>query len=111
MGKTVQDILNDYKNGSISDTDIVNDISVADDNIEEVDGFEIIFNAPTIINTKLIFSASITNKTGVMFNGNMQLSANVSNEDPKTVKFILETIKNDTIAAMNQLDANKDWYK
>ena len=111
MNKTVQDLINDYKNGSIDDTIIVDNTDIIADNIEKVDDFVIIFNAPTIVNTRLIFSATITSKTGVMFNGNMQLLVSVENESARTVKSILETIKADTKAAINQLAMNKDWYK
>lgn len=117
MSKTVQDILNDYRNGSVDDistadnTSIVDNIDIIADNVEKVDGFEIIFNPPTIIDGRLIFSATITSKTGIMFNGSMKVLVSVENEDASTVKSILETIKADTIAAMNQLAANKDWYK
>ena len=111
MNKTVQDLINDYKNGSIDDTIIVDNTDIIADNIEKVDDFVIIFNAPTIVNTRLIFSATITSKTGVMFNGNMQLLVSVENEDVHTVKSVLETIKTDTKAAKSRLVANKDWYK
>ena len=84
---------------------------IINDNVKKIDDFIITFNAPTIIDTKLIFSATITNETGVMFNGNMRPLASVSNEDARTVKSILETIKTDTKAAINQLDENEDWYK
>lgn len=86
-------------------------MSKINDNIEKVDDFKITFNAPTIINSKLMFSATITSKTGIMFNGSMKALVSVENEDAHTVKSILETIKADTKAAINQLAINKDWYK
>ena len=99
--------------GSIEIEDNEDEVTeeIVNDNVEKIDDFTVTFNAPTFINSKLIFSASITNETGVMFNGNIQSSANVENENVDNVKLALQTIKNDTIAAMNQLDANKDWYK
>lgn len=100
MSKTVQDIVDDYKNG---------DNKV--ENVKSDNGFEVTFNAPTIVNDRLIFSAEITRDSGVMFNGNLKPIACVQNEDANTVKSILETIKTDTVATLNRLEANKDWYK
>lgn len=112
MSKTVQDLINEHNNvDNIDDTTIIDNINISKDDIEKVDDFIVTFNAPTIVDTRLIFSATITSEAGVMFNGNIQPFASVENEDARTVKSILETIKADTKAAINQLAINKDWYK
>lgn len=103
------EIIEEIIDDNVNEEEIIEE--VIDDNVEKIDDFIVTFNAPIFINDKLIFSASITSETGVMSNGNMQPLANVENENVDNVKLALEAIKNNTIVAKNQLDANKNWYK
>ena len=103
------EIIEEIVDDNVNEDEVIE--KIVNDNVEKIDDFVVTFNAPTIINNKLIFSATIASETGIMFNGNMRPLASVENEDAHTVKLILETIKADTKAAINQLDINKDWNK
>ena len=97
-------------NKEVVDEEVV-DEEVVNEEVVDENNFDVVFSPPAIIDDVIVFFATISNCTGVLYQGNMHNKVSISNDNANDVKAIIESIKTNTLAAKARLETNKDWYK